>query len=140
MEAIRFQTWFEHGCRNLLDELGTLTVDFAMKLWCKPVASSPIVIYFDVVGTMFTLMSGYSDSFAISLIRQLVAQQLDYFFVLPLYSRVPSASNLSDFPSRKIQHCFLLDTNCIPEGEVALVFNESLKHVESHNCMGGDRG
>ena len=96
MEAIGFQTWFEYGCRNLLDELETLTVDIAMKLWCKLVASSPVVIYFDNVGTMFTLMRGYSDSFAISLICQLVAQQLDDFFVLPLYSRVPSASNLSD--------------------------------------------
>ena len=70
----------------------------------------------------------------------MVAQQLDDFYVLPWYSRVPSASNLSDYPSRKIQHRFLPDSNCIPEGEVALVFNESLECVESHTSMGGDRG
>ena len=34
----------------------------------------------------------------------------------------------------------LPDSNRIPEGEVALVFNESLKYVESHTSMGGDRG
>ena len=120
--------------------LETLTVAMAMKLWGKLVASSQVMIYIDNEGAQFALIRGYSDSFAISLICQLVARQLDDFFVLPWYSCVPSASNLSDFPSRKIQHHLLKDTNCIPEGEVALVFNESLKHVESHICMGGDRG
>ena len=43
-------------------------------------------------------------------------------------------------PFRKIRHLFLPDSNCIPEGEVALVFKESLKYVESYTSMGGDRG
>ena len=86
------------------------------------------------------LIKGYSDSFAISLICHLVAQHLDDHCALPWYSRVPSASNLSDFPSRKIQHRYLKDTKCIPEGEVAEVFDTSLKYVESHLNMGGGRG
>ena len=69
-----------------------------------------------------------------------MAQHLDDHCALPWYSRVPSASNLSDFPSRKIQHRYLKDTECIPEGEVAMVFDTSLQYVESHINMGGGRG
>ena len=136
----RFTAWFEQGCKNLIGEFETLAVAIALKLWAKLVTSSQVMIYIDNEGAKFALIRGYSDSFAISLICQMVAQQLDDFYVLPWYSRVPSASNLSDYPSRKIRHQLLPDSNRIPEGEVALVFNESLEYVESHTSMGGDRG
>ena len=98
------------------------------------------MVYIDNEGAKFALIRGYSDSSAISLICHLVAQHLDDSYVLPWYSRVPSASNLSDFPSRKIQHRYLRDTECIPEGEVAKVFDTSFEYVESHMNMGGGRG
>ena len=34
----------------------------------------------------------------------------------------------------------LIDTECIPEGEVAMIFDISLQYVESHINMGGGRG
>jgi hypothetical protein len=136
----RFTAWFEQGRKNLIGEFETLAVAIALKLWAKLVTSSQVMIYIDNEGAKFALIRGYSDSFAISLICQMVAQQLDDFYVLPWYSRVPSASNLSDYPSRKIRPQLLPDSNRIPEGEVALVFNESLEYVESHTSMGGDRG
>lgn len=51
------------------------------------------MICIDNEGAKFALIRGYSDSYAISLIRHLVALQLDDFCVLPWYSRVPYASN-----------------------------------------------
>ena len=140
VDASRFKDWFEQGRQNLIGEFETITVALAIQLWGKIVSSSQVMIYIDNEGAKFALIKGYSDSFAISLICHLVAQHLDDHCALPWYSRVPSASNLSDFPSRKIQHRYLKDTKCIPEGEVAEVFDTSLKYVESHLNMGGGRG
>eukprot|EP00435_Cladocopium_sp_Y103_P035488 s3870_g9.t1 len=140
VDAARFETWFQHGRQNLIGEFETLTVALALKLWCRTISSSQVMIYIDNEGSKFALIRGYSDSLAISIICHLVAQQLDDHFVLPWYSRVPSSSNLSDFPSREIQHHYLKDMCRTPKGEVAKAFSESLCYVESHLNMGGGRG
>ena len=138
--AARFDAWFLQGRKNLIGEFETLTVAIALRLWGKWVTSSQVMIYIDNEGAKFALIRGYSDSAAISLICQFVALQLDDKCVLPWYSRVPSVSNLADYPSRKIKHQFLEDSKCIPEVEAESAFKESFEYVESHLSMGGGRG
>ena len=140
VDASRFADWFESGRSNLIGEFETLTVALALMIWGALVSSSQVMLYIDNEGAKFALIRGYSDSFAISLICHLVAQQLDDKCILPWYSRVPSPSNLADFPSRKIKHRYLKDSICIPEGEVSDAFEESFSFVESHIDMGGGRG
>ena len=120
MGAERFAAWFEQGRKNLIGEFETLAVAIALKLWSKLVAPSQVMINIDDEGATFALIRGYSDSFAISLICQMVAQQLDDYYVLPWYSRVPSASNLSDFPSRKIRHQLYQIQTAFPKGKLHL--------------------
>ena len=98
------------------------------------------MVYIDNEGGKFALIRGYSDSPAISSICQMVAQQLDDFYILPWYSCVPSSSNLADCPSRQIQHHLLKESARVPKGEVASLLEASLCSVESHICMGGVRG
>ena len=95
---------FESGRLNLIGEFETLTVAIALMIWGALLSSSQVMLCVDNEGAKFALIRGYSDSFAISLICHLVAQQLDDKCILPWYSRVPSPSNLADFPSRKVKH------------------------------------
>eukprot|EP00435_Cladocopium_sp_Y103_P019670 s3838_g4.t1 len=138
--AAYFEKWFSQGRQNLIGELETLSVLLALKLWGNNLSSTQLMSYIDNEGAKFSLIRGYSDSPSITFICALVALHLDHFCIMPWFSRVPSSSNISDYPSRKIAHHLLEESVAIPEGEALAVFEESLKQVESHIYKGGVRG
>ena len=127
-EPKRFTAWFEQGRKNLIGEFETLAVAIALKLWAKLVTSSQVMIYIDNEGAKFCL-----DSRLLRLICNFSDLPDGWrsswtIFTSSLGTAVfLRQSNLSDYPSRKIRHQLLPDSNRIPEGEVALVFNESLE-------------
>ena len=121
--ATRFDTWFEHG-----------------RQWGPKLSSVQLMAYVDNEGAKFSLIRGYSDSPSITFICALVALHLDHCCIMPWFSRVPSASNISDYPSRKTSHHLLKEATSVPEGDTHAVFEESLKQVESHIYKGGVRG
>ena len=126
--------------RTCLENFETLSVLLALKLWGPRLSSVQLMAYVDNEGAKFSLIQGYSDSPSITFICALVALHLDHCCIMPWFSRVPSASNISDYPSRKTSHHLLKEAVSVPEGETHAVFEESLKQVESHIYKGGVRG
>ena len=121
--------FLDGGRQNIIGELETLTVAMSLLLWGDIVSSSQLMIYIDNEGAKFSLIRGYSDSLAITSICALTATALDKFFILPWFSRVPSSSNLADFPSRDVPHRFLRNSSRVPKAEVTKIFEESLEFV-----------
>jgi len=71
----------------------------------------------------------YSSALAVTAICALTATFLDAHCILPWYSRVPSASNLADYPSRQINHPLLKEEMKIPEGETLEAFRGSMEFI-----------
>ena len=95
------------GCKTVIGELETLVVAISLLLWGDGIRSSQLMIYIDNEGAKFSLVKGYSDARAITAICALTATALDKFVILPWYRRVPSSSNIADFPSRNVPHRIL---------------------------------
>ena len=85
------------------------------------------MIYIDNEGAKFSLIRGYSDSRSITAICALTAVALDRHVILPWYSRVPSCSNLADFPSRDAPHFLLRKESQVSKADALKVFQESLR-------------
>ena len=81
-------------------------------------------------GSKFSLIKGYSSSPSITAICALAAIYLDTYCFLPWFRRVPSSSNLADFPSRLMDHFFLKRDLSIPEKEVRDAFKGSTSFIE----------
>ena len=107
----------------------TLSVSMSILLWGDRLHSSQLVIYIDNEGARFSLIKGYSDSRPITAICALAAVALDRHVILPWYSRVPSSSNLADFPSRDSPYQLLRKEAQAPRAEVLRVFQESLNFL-----------
>ena len=76
------------------------------------------------------MIKGYSKSPAITAICALVATFLDVHFILPWYCRVPSPSNVADFPSRFTPHFLLTPELQVPKGEVQSSLKECLEFLQ----------
>ena len=118
------------GRETIIGELETLTVALSLLLWGEYVCSSQLMIYIDNEGAKFALIRGYSDAPAITSICVLTATALDKEMILPWYSRVPSSSNIADFPSRNTSHQMLSLELQTPEAEVMETLQESLKFLK----------
>ena len=101
-----------HAC-----EFETLAVAMSLVVWHQRLKSTQLVVYIDNEGANYSLIKGYSSASAVIAICALTAAFLDAHCILPWYSRVPSASNLADCPSRQINHPLLKEEMKIPEGE-----------------------
>ena len=88
------------------------------------------MVYIDNEGAKFSLIKGYSNSPPITSICALAATFLDSYCILPWFSRVPSPSNIADFPSRLINHHLLKEDLRAPEGEVADAFKGSMSFIK----------
>ena len=114
---------------TIIGEMETLSVSMSILLWGDSLHSSQLVIYIDNEGAKFSLIKGYSDSRPITAICALTAVALDRHVILPWYSRVPSSSNLADFPSRDTPHQLLRKESQASKAEVLRVFQESLNFL-----------
>jgi hypothetical protein len=88
------------------------------------------MVYIDNEGSKFSLIKGYSTSKAITAVCALAATTLDAHFVLPWFARVPSISNIADYPSRQLEHPLLVKDTMIPQEEIGRSFEESLTFLK----------
>eukprot|EP00435_Cladocopium_sp_Y103_P025107 s3819_g6.t1 len=125
--------FLEPGRQTAIGELETLTVAMALLIWGSELQSVQLMIYIDNEGSKYSLIKGYSVSLAITSICALASTCLDENYILPWFSRVPSPSNVADYPSRGWGHPLLRRETKVPEGEVRSAFQDSLKFVGEAN-------
>lgn len=109
-----------------IGELETLAVLLAAKLWNNIVASAKTIFFIDNEGAKFSLIKGYSASRNISHLCSLITASLDSVATLPWFSRVPSPSNISDFPSRDLENSLLPECRRTNREHVNRVLKECL--------------
>jgi len=85
------------------------------------------MVYIDNDGAKFSLVKGYSKSAAITSICAAAAVLLDLRCILPWCCRVPSSSNIADYPPRLTHHPSLEDTKELLTADVQVVFEKCLK-------------
>ena len=117
------------GKETVIGELETLAVAMSLLLWADHLDSTQLMVYIDNEGSKFSLIKGYSVSRAITAICALAATTLDEHHVLPWFGRIPSPSNLADFPSRQLKHPLLKQSAEVPKEEVEAVFESSMSFV-----------
>ena len=113
----------------MIGELETLAVAMSLLLWADHLDSTQLMVYIDNEGSKFSLIKGYSVSRAITAICALAATTLDEHYVLPWFGRIPSPSNLADFPSRQLKHPLLKQSAEVPKEEVEAVLESSMSFV-----------
>eukprot|EP00434_Breviolum_minutum_P016189 symbB.v1.2.014265.t1/scaffold1033.1/size247163/3 len=115
--------------QTVIGELETLAAAAALRVWCRTLASTKLLLFIDNEGARFSLIKGYSKAPAITSICGMASRVLDEFCIMPWYSRVPSFSNIADLPSRDV-YTPLLPLNLRASYEsVAKVVEESLESV-----------
>ena len=118
------------GRETAIGELETLVVAVSLVVWQQILTSVQLMVYIDNEGAKFSLIKGYSCSPSITSICALAATFLDSYSILPWFSRVPSPSNLADFPSRLIHHPLLKEDLEAPKGEVLDAFRGSMSFIK----------
>ena len=77
-------------------------------------------------------MKGYSQSAGITSLCDFAADLLDKHTVVPWYSRVPSPSNIADFPSRNVDRALLLPSKRVSSDLVMQSFSAVASFVKAH--------
>lgn len=98
------------GRETVIFDLEMCAVFLAIKVWQSYLTNSDSVIFTDNEGVKFSLIKGSCDGLFASYVLRCI---LDLEFQLDTnmwYSRVPSESNIADFPSRFVQHPSLLQS------------------------------
>ena len=121
-EVSELEHFLKDGKQTAIGELETLVVAMSLFVWHQRLKSNQLVVYIDNEGSKFSLIKGYSNAASITSICALVATYLDAHCILPWFSRVPSSSNLADFPSRLLEHPLLTRDLHTPKGEVTDAF------------------
>eukprot|EP00434_Breviolum_minutum_P036637 symbB.v1.2.032470.t1/scaffold3898.1/size48671/2 len=111
---------------TVICELEAIAVVLAMLIWGSITASSRLMVYIDKEGARFSPIKGYSKSYAITKICVMAGILLDGNFCFPWFGRVPSLSNIADFPSRLINHPMLICSREHSRESVVAKFKESL--------------
>ena len=111
---------------TVIGELEAIAVVLSMLIWGRITASSRLMIYIDNEGAKFSLIKGYSKSRAITKICVMAGILLDGNFCFPWFGRVPSLSNIADFPSRLVAHPMLESSKEHARESVVAKFKESL--------------
>ena len=111
LDLKQLSVFLTDGREQIIGELETLAVALAIIIWNGKLCSMRVMIYIDNEGAKYALIRGYSRSKPITSICALTATYLDMHCIIPWYSRVPSQSNIEDWPSRQVQHPFLLESH-----------------------------
>ena len=120
------------GAVTVIGELETVAVCMAIHMWIDILESKHAVFFIDNEGAKFSFVKGYSHSAGITLLCDFAADLLDKHTVVPWYSRVPSPSNIADFPSRKVDHALLLPSKCVSSDLVMQSFSAVASCVKAH--------
>ena len=90
-------------------ELEILALLLAFVIWKNELLSKHVLCCLDNDVARFSLIKGYSENEMVSLITRHIFLQCESSVIMPWYIRVPSVSNVADFPSRWMHHPFLLE-------------------------------
>ncbi|CAE7298793.1 unnamed protein product [Symbiodinium sp. CCMP2592] len=93
-----------------IGELEAIAVVLAFQLWEEHLKSTECVAYLDNEGARCSLIKGCSSSWSITRICHIFAKTCESHTVLPWLARVPSCSNVADYPSRG-RDCSMLPRN-----------------------------
>ena len=110
-------SWFSHmlskeecrpfmrqGQRQCICELEAVTILAAIRMWKHVVAARHTIFFVDNEGSRFAILRGWSQNEILAQISFRVAQEEDLACIYGWYARVPTASNIADFPSRGVGH------------------------------------
>ena len=121
------------GGETIIGELETAAVAMAINLWSRTLTSQHVVFFIDNDGAKYALIRGYSKSNMITRLCDFSCEILDDAVILPWFTRIPSASNIADFPSRGVQHSMLCESHRISHDEVQRSWYMITKRVEGHS-------
>ena len=121
------------GGETIIGELETAAVAMAINLWSRTLTSQHVVFFIDNDGAKYALIRGYSKSNIITRLCDFSCEILDDAVILPRFTRIPSASNIADFPSRGVQHSMLCESHRISHDEVQRSWYMITKRVEGHS-------
>lgn len=106
------------GGETIIGELETAAVGMSIDLWSDALSSQHVVFFIDNDGAKYSLIRGYSKSTMITRLCDVCSEMLDSSVMLPWFTRIPSASNIADFPSRGIDHPLLCKSQKLQYGKI----------------------
>ena len=121
------------GGETIIGELETVAVAMAINLWSRTLHSQHVVFFIDNDGAKYALIRGYSKSNMITQLCDFGSEILDDVVILPWFTRIPSASNIADFPSRGLEHPLLCESQKISYDDVHRSWSKISKRVEGHS-------
>ena len=121
------------GGETIIGELETAAVAMAINLWPRTLNSQHVVFFIDNDGAKYALIRGYSKSDMITQLCGFSSEILDDAVILPWFTRIPSASNIADFPSRGLEHPLLCESQKISYDDVHRSWSKISKRVEGHS-------
>jgi hypothetical protein len=102
------------GQQTIIGELETLAVALSLLVWQSLPESVQLMVYIDNEGAKYSLIKDYSTSRAITALCAWAATTLDAHFCATMFARVPSISNIADYPSRQLEHPLSVKDTMIP--------------------------
>ena len=92
------------GQEVAIAELEILAVLVSFAIWKNDLASRHVLCCLDNEVARFSLIKGYSENDMVSCMARQIFLWCESSVIMPWYIRVPSASNIADFPSRWMHH------------------------------------
>ena len=89
-------------------ELEALAALVVVQLWMDDIRSRHVAFCLDNEVARFGFIKGYSQADIVSKICNAGNDLCEGCVAMPWFMRVPSAANLADFPSRFVEHPFLV--------------------------------
>ena len=110
-------------------ELETIALYMCVSLWNELLKSRHVLFCLDNEVTRFGMIKGYSHASMVSRIVNALCIQLEESLILPWFLRVPSAANISDFPSRSLEHPFLKSDFKLNDAHVKNAFHKMARDL-----------
>ena len=121
--------FFRLGQVNIILELETCAVALAIQIWRSQLISKHVVFFVDNEAAKYSLIRGYADSPLVTSLCETVSKNIDDVGVFPWFSRIPSSSNISDWPSRGEAHPWLSDERMTDQFEVECNYKQLVTMV-----------
>ena len=110
-------------------ELETIALCMCVSLWNELLKSRRVLFCLDNEVARFGMIKGYSYAPMVSRIVNALCIQLEECLILPWFLRVPPAANISDFPSRSLEHPFLKSDFKLNDAHVKNAFHRMARDL-----------
>ena len=124
-----------------ISELETLALFLCTTLWRSIIQCRHVLLCLDNEVARFGLIKCYSHAAMVCKMVNAIAIPFERNLILPWFLQVPSAANLSDFPSRNVDHPFLENDFKFYVALVKNAFNDvASDRLHADHYMRGCRG